>query len=305
MQRINYHHLYYFWTVVNEGGIARASEKLHLTQPTISAQISQFEQAIGHTLLDRVGRGLTLTETGRDVFDYAQEIFAIGQELTQYLSGRAMGKGYRLNVGIADVLPKLVVMELLKPAMQLNVPVKLYCHEDKPERLLSELALHAIDVVLTTGPLAVRPPVGISSQLLADSAMSVFGRPERVAHYKKDFPRSLNHAPFLLPAGHPGLRQELDRWCAEHDIWPDIRAEISDSALLKTFGGEGIGLFLAPELVAGEISKQYGVERIGIVDDIREKFFLFTAQRKLSHPALSAILEHAERMSAGQFDSRG
>jgi len=243
MQRINYHHLYYFWTVVNEGGIARASEKLHLTQPTISSQISQFEQAIGHSLFERVGRSLLLTDTGRDVFDYAEEIFSIGRELSQYLTGRAMGKGYRLNVGIADVLPKLLVMELLKPALHLETPVKLHCHEDKPERLLNELALHAIDLVLTTGPLAIKSTSGIFSHFLAESPMVIFGKASLVEEYREGFPRSLNGAPFLVPAGHPVLRQDLDRWCEETEIWPEIRAEISDSALLKTFGAEGVGFF--------------------------------------------------------------
>lgn len=301
MQRINYHHLYYFWTVVNEGGIARASEKLHLTQPTISSQINQFEQVIGHTLFDRTGRSLMLTDTGRDVFDYAEEIFSIGRELTQYLSGRAMGKGYRLHVGIADMLPKLVVMELLKPALQLDIQVKLHCHEDKPERLLNELALHAIDLVLTTGPLPVKPSSGIFSHFLTESPMIVFGAANLVDAYREGFPQSLNGAPFLLPAGHPGMRQDFDRWCQDGGIWPDIRAEISDSALLKTFGAEGIGFFLAPRIVQEAIMSQYGVSPLGLIDGIREKFYLLSAQRKVNHPALVAILEHAKEISNERF----
>ncbi len=305
MQRINYHHLFYFWTVVKEGGIARASEKLHLTQPTISAQIAQFEQTIGHALFDRVGKSLLLTETGRDVYDYAEEIFSIGRELTQYLSGRAVGKGYRLTVGIADALPKLVVMKLLKPALQLDIPVKLYCHEDKPERLMSELSLHAIDLALMTGPLAFKPMAGIFSHRLAESALTVFGTPMLAAEYRPGFPQSLSGAPFLVPAGHPGLRQDFDGWCEENGIWPDIRAEISDSALLKTFGGEGLGLFLAPSLVGDEISRQYGVERVGEIEALREKVYLLTAQRKINHPALAAILEGVDEALIGASPGAG
>ena len=294
MQRINYHHLYYFWTVVHEGSIARASDKLHLTQPTISSQINQFEQTIGHALFERSGRGLSLTDTGRDVFDYAEEIFSIGRELSQYLSGRATGKGYRLHVGIADMLPKLVVMEMLKPALHLDISVKLHCHEDKPERLLGELSLHAIDLVLTPGPVTIKPASGIFSHLLAESPMVVFGTPALAGIYRKDFPQSLNGAPFLMPGGHPGLRQDLDRWCEGKGIWPEIRAEISDSALLKTFGGEGVGLFLAPKIVQDEVAHQYGVVPLGVIDQILEKFYLLSAQRKVNHPAVIAILEHAK-----------
>ncbi len=305
MQRINYHHLYYFWTVVNEGSIARASEKLHLTQPTISSQITQFEQTVGHSLFDRAGRNLLLTDTGRDVFDYAEEIFSIGRELTQYLSGRSVGKGFRLNVGIADVLPKLVVMKLLKPALHLDIPVKLHCHEDKPERLINELALHAIDLVLTTGPLAIKPASGIFSHFLAESSMVVFGTRSLVDAYREGFPKSLNGAPFLVPAGHPGLRQDLDRWCEENNIWPDIRAEISDSALLKTFGAEGVGFFLAPNIVQDVITRQYGVDPLGVIEGIRERFYLLSAQRKVNHPALIAILENAKNMSDDRFNANG
>lgn len=305
MQRINYHHLYYFWTVVKEGGIARASEKLHLTQPTISSQITQFEQTIGHALFDRAGRSLLLTDTGRDVFDYAEEIFSIGRELTQYLRGRAMGKGYRLNVGIADMLPKLVVMELLKPALHLDIPVKLFCHEDKPDRLVKELELHALDLVLTTGPLAIKPASGIFSHFLAESPMVVFGTTDLVDAYRKGFPHSLNGAPFLMPAGQLGLRQDVDRWCEEMEIWPEIRAEISDSALLKTFGAEGIGFFLAPRMVQDVITKQYGVDALGVIEGIREKFYLLSAQRKVNHPALMAILDHAKDISDDRFNLSG
>ena len=299
MQRINYHHLYLLWMVAREGSIAKAARRLHLSQPTISSQISQFEQTVGHTLFDRVGKSFHLTETGRNVVEYAEQIFAIGNELGQYLQGRQAGRGYRLNVGVTDALPKLVVLELLKPALGPDVPVKLHCHEDTPERLLSELSLHAVDLVLATGPLSFKPDPGIVSHLLAESPMAVFGTAGLAAKFGRDFPRSLNMAPFLLSAGHPGMRQDLDRWFAEHGIWPDIRAEISDSALLKTFGGEGLGLFLAPRFAESVITRQYVVEVIGVIDDIREKFFMFTARRKVSHPAVVAILEHTQAIIPG------
>jgi LysR family transcriptional activator of nhaA len=298
MQRLNYHHLYYFWSTVKEGGIARASEKLHLTQPTISAQISQLETTTGHQLFDRVGRTLLLTETGRDVFEYADEIFSLGRELTQYLNGRAYGKGYRLNVGIADDLPKLVVMEFLKPALSLEIPVKLHCHEDKPDRLFNELYLHAIDLVLTTGPLNFKPPSGVFSHFLTASPVGVYGSPNLAEEYRSNFPQSLNGAPFLLSGGHPSLRQELSQWSEVNDIWPDIRAEISDSALLKTFGGEGFGLFLAPVIVDEVICRQYKVELVGVIDELSEKFYMHTAQRKMNNPALNAIQERARIISS-------
>lgn len=273
--------------------MARASAKLHLTQPTISAQISQFEATIGHTLFNRVGRRLELTETGRDVFDYADEIFAMGRELTQYLNGRSIGRGYRLVVGVSDSLPKLVVLELLKPAFQLALPVRLHCHEDRIERLLNELSLNAIDLVLTTGPLTFRPDPSLLAHRLSDSPLAVYGIRALAEQYRPNFPDSLNGAPFLFPSGHSGYRQEFERWCEEAGVWPEIRAEISDSALIKTFAAEGHGLFLAPLMIESVITRQYGVERIGILASLKESYYLFTAQRKHANPALTEILESA------------
>lgn len=297
MNRVNYHHLFYFWTIAKEGGVARASESLHVSQPTISAQLALFEASIGQPLFERTGRSMVLTEIGRDVFEYAEEIFAIGRELTQYLRGRATGKGMRLHAGIADVLPKLLVMELLKPVLHFDVPVKLICHEDKPDRLLNELSLHAIDLVLTTGPLAAKPSRGIFSYLLAESGMSVFGTQELAMAYPGDFPQRLHGSPFVIPAGHPALRQEWDRWCEAENIWPEIRAEISDSALLKTFGAEGVGFFMAPTLMEDFVTRHYGVEVIGRIDNLRERYYLLTAQKKVNHPVLVSILAHAKTMN--------
>ena len=293
MQRINYHHLHYFWTVAKEGSISRASEKLHLTQPTISAQIGQFEEAIGERLFDRVGRSLTITDTGRGVFEYAEEIFALGRELTQFINGRDVGRGARLTVGIADALPKLVVMRLLEPALRLATSVQLRCYEDKSERLLADLSLHRLDLVLSDAPATPKPGAAVFNHLLGQSEVCVFAAAELAERYQSDFPRSLNGAPFLLPTQNLALRQELDQWFDKESVCPDVRAEIEDSALIKTFGNQGYGLFVAPVSISEEVCRQYRVVNIGTLANVHERFYLISAQRKLKHPALAAILESA------------
>lgn len=293
MQRLNYSHLYYFWTVAKEGGISRASEKLHLTQPTISAQIAQFEQAIGEKLFDRVGRGLSMTATGRGVFDYAEEIFSLGRELTQFLKGRSVGRGSRLTVGIADALPKLVVTRLLEPVFRLPEPVQLQCYEDKAERLLAELSVHGVDMVFSDVPASPNLGAGVFNHLLGECVVSVFAAPVLAERYKTDFPESLNGAPILLPTSNLALRRSLDQWFDTRGIWPDVRAEIEDSALLKTFGSAGLGLFLSPEVVSEAVCRQYGVENLGPLDSVQERFYMITAQRKIKHPAVMAILSNA------------
>lgn len=297
MQRLNYQHLFYFWSVAKEGGVSRASEKLHLSQPTISAQLAAFEEAVGEKLFHRDARKLSLTETGRGVFHYAEEIFSLGRELTGFLSGRGIGYVPRFTVGIADGLPKLLAYHLLEPALQLSEPIQLVCHEDKPERLLAELALHSVDLVISDVPAAPAAGQRIFNHPLGKSNLGVFGVPDLARHYGTDFPRSLDGAPFLLPTAGLALRRSLDQWFDSNDLCPNIRIEIEDSALLKTFGSKGVGLFVAPTLVERDISRQYGVELVGIIEGVYEHFHAISAQRKIQHPAVVAILEVVNSIS--------
>jgi LysR family transcriptional regulator, transcriptional activator of nhaA len=295
MERINYQHLYYFWNVAREESITRASEKLHLAQPTISGQLAVFEQAIGQKLFHKSGRKLALTDTGRMVYHYAEEIFSLGRELNNTLKGRAIGTGLRLVVGISDALPKLAVYRLIEPAFNIPESVQVMCYEDKAERLLAEMSLHSVDLVLSDAPLTPSSNAKAFTHLLGESSISVFASPRLAAVYRPDFPRSLTGAPFLLPTSNTALRRSLDQWFDSEGISPSIRAEIEDSALIKTFGSGGIGLFVAPSSVEAEVIRQYAVEVIGRIDAVQERFYAITMRRKLKHPAVTAILENAQK----------
>lgn len=293
MQRLNYQHLYYFWNVAREGGISKACDKLHLTQPTISAQLKLFEQAIGENLFHRDRRGLELTDTGRNVFRYAEEIFALGQELTHFLNGRAGGRGLRLTVGIADALPKLLACRLIEPVLRLAEPVRLQCYEDKSERLVAEFSQHGFDLVLADMPAMPGPNLRVFNHLLGECEVCVFASPTLAGRYREGFPQSLNGAPFLLPTPSLALRRSLDQWFDASGIWPSVLAEIEDSALLKTFGSAGAGLFVAPAIVEAEVCRQYRVEALGHLEQVRETFYAISAQRKIKHPAVMAIIDNA------------
>ncbi|MDO9169353.1 MAG: transcriptional activator NhaR [Methylobacter sp.] len=293
MERINYQHLFYFWHVVREESISRACEKLHLAQPTISGQLSVFEQAVGEKLFYKNGRKLVLTDTGRIVFHYADEIFSLGRELTNTLKGRPSGGPLRLIVGVADALPKLVVYRLIEPAFRLPEPVQILCYEDKAERLLAEISLQNVDLVLSDAPLTPNSDAKAFNHLLGECPVTVFGTAQLAAVYRADFPRSLTGAPFLLPTGNTALRRSLDQWFDAENISPKIQAEIEDSALIKTFGSGGVGLFIAPTPVEAEIQRQYDVEVVGRIDAVQERFYAITARRKLKHPAVTAILDNA------------
>lgn len=293
MDWLNYHHLLYFWTVAREGTIARAGEKLHLGQPAISTQLRQLEQSLGQKLFQKSGRNLELTEMGRMVYRYADEIFSLGREMLDSVKGRPTGKPVRFVVGIVDVLPKLIAKRLLEPALQLSDPLKLVCIEDSLERLLSELALHNVDIVLSDTPVTGAMRIRAFNHLLGESYMAVFGTKELARKYRKGFPKSLNGAPFLLQGRASAVRRSLETWFDAHDLHPQIRAEFDDSALLKVFGQAGEGLFAAPFVINDEICRQHEVELVGEIPSVREHFYAISAERRIKHPAVLAISESA------------
>ncbi len=293
MAWLNYHHLLYFWTVAREGSIARATQKLHLTQPTISAQIRTLEESLGEKLFVRTGRRLVLTEIGRVTYRYAEEIFGLGRELQDVLAGRPTGRPTRLQVGIAEQVPKLMAYRLLTPVLSLPEPPHLICREDKVERLFADLSSHALDLVLSDTPLANQSKAKAFNHPLGETGVTVFGAAALADKYRRGFPGSLGDAPFLLPAEGTPLRRSLEGWFDREQIQPSIVGEFSDSALLKAFGMAGVGLFAGPTAIADEIRGQFEVKALGELKGLRESFYAVTVERRLRHPAVIAISEAA------------
>lgn len=293
MEWVNYRHLLYFWIVAREGGLVPAGKVLRLSHPTLSAQIHSLEDQLGEKLFDKVGRKLALTEVGRVVFRYADEIFTLGREMVDTVRGRSTGQPLRLDVGVADVVPKLVVRRLLQPALRLSEPVRLVCREAAYEKLLADLALHALDIVISDAPVPSGSAIRAFNHLLGETGVSFFGAKALVNRYRRGFPGSLNGAPLLLPLENLTLRRALDQWFDRHGIKPRVVAEFEDSALLKVFGGDGTGLFPAPTVVEDEVVAQYGVLPLGRADGVRERFYAISVERRLKHPAVVAISDAA------------
>jgi len=279
--------------VAREGSVTRACEQLHLAQPTISGQLKKLEQAFGEKLFERVGRELSLTETGQLVFRYADEIFSIGRELVDAVKGLPTDRPLRLRVGVPDFLPKLIVYRLLRPAIELEEKVQIVCQEDKPEQLLASLALHELDVILSDSPAGSMVRVKAYNHPLGECGVSFFGTPELQKTLRKEFPNSLQGAPLLLPTENTTLRISIDHWLHDNDLHPEIVGEFEDTALMKVFGQAGLGAIPAPTAIEKEIMQQYGLEVIGRVEDIVERFYAITVQRRLRHPAVLAISENA------------
>ena len=296
MEWLNYHHLLYFWTVAREGTIARASEELRLAQPTISGQIRVLEDQLGEKLFQRSGRNLVLTDMGRLVYRYADDIFGLGRELMDTLKDRPTGRPLRFQVGVADEVSKVIAYRLLEPAMRLAQPVYMVCRDGAADRLLTDLATHSLDLVIADTPISPAIKVKAFTHPLGETPVTVFGTAKLAAPRRKSFPKSLDGAPFLLPTIGKTLRRTLDQFFDQQGIRPRIVAELDDSALLTTFGQAGAGLFVAPTVLEKEISRQFGVTAVGRLDAVRERYFAISVERRLKHPAVVAISEAANEM---------
>jgi LysR family transcriptional activator of nhaA len=293
MAHLNLKHLRYFWTVATHGSIARGAQLLHLTPQTISGQLAELEEQIGAKLFSRAGRSLTLTDTGRLVFSYAEEMFRLEGELRDALNGHTTGSPPALHVGIAMVVPKLVAYRLLVPALRLAEPVRLVCHEAPLADLLGDLSVQKLDLVLADSPLSPALNIRAYSHLLGESGISFFAARAGAQRYLDGFPQSLDGAPMLMPSGSSALRRALDYWFQRLGAAPRVVAELEDRALMKTFGEAGVGIFTSPTAVEGDVVEKYGVTVIGRTEEVKERFYAISAERRIRHPAVSAITEAA------------
>ncbi|GJL56769.1 MAG: transcriptional activator NhaR [Nitrospirales bacterium] len=283
MNWLNYHHLFYFWVVARKGSIKEACEEIHVTQPTITSQLQALEESLAQKLFTRRPRQLVLTEAGRLVYRYADEIFSLGQEMTLALKGQSIDRPLRLSVGVIDSLPKMIVYKLLEAAVKSEMSTRIVCEEGKLEHLLATLAIHELDLVLADRPIPPTVRIQAFHHLLGESGVLLFATPQLVKAHRRQFPKSLDTAPFLLPKANTVLRRDLDSWFMLNEIEPRIVGEFEDSAMQKAFGQAGQGIFPGSAIMKMEICRQY--------QDVKQRFYAHTVDRKLKHPSVVAISE--------------
>lgn len=287
---MNFKHLRYFWTVARSGGVMRAAERLHTTPQTLSGQIHLLEEWLGQDLFRRHGRGLELTASGRVALEYAEQIFALGDALEKSVRLRqGQQRTVEFRVGIADSVAKSVAYHLLEPALGLDEPVHMICHEGKFPELVAQLSLHRLDLVIADEPVSRKIGVRAFNHALGASGMSFFAAPALRARLSGPFPACLQEAPMLIQGPLSSVRQQLDQWLARHNLAPRVVGEFDDSALMNAFGREGRGVFTSPTVLEAETMSQFGVEVLGRVQDVVEEFFAISVERKISHPCVAAI----------------
>jgi LysR family transcriptional regulator, transcriptional activator of nhaA len=304
MALLNFHHLRYFWTVAREGGLRKAAERLHVSQPTISAQVKALEEQLGEKLTRRAGRGLALTEAGRRVFDYAEQIFALGEELVQAVGKPDGTRPMRVALGITDSLPKLVGHALMRPLFQLGYPVQVVVSEASAAELLVQLAGHRLDLVLADEPAPSSPYLRAFNHPLGACGVSFCAAPALAARVRRRFPRSLDGSPMLLPTLGTALRRSLDHWFQRSELRPRVVAEYDDGALMKIAAADGLGVLPIPTVAERDAVERYGLARVGRTEACRQEFFAISVERKLTHPAVVAITSSARESLFGRVGRR-
>lgn len=295
MSWLNYHHLYYFWNVVRIGGVNQAAQELRVSPPAISAQLRELQNQLGEPLFSRQGRKLVLTEMGKTVYSYAEDIFALGRELLDTVKNRPTGRPIRVDIGVVDVLPKMIAQWLIQPALQLEQPVRIVCREATSEQLIARLGTLELDVVLSDSPADPNLKIRAYNHSLGDCGITFVGADPIAREIKGKFPRSLDGVPMLLPTANTAFRRNLDYWFEANNIRPQIVGEFEDYALLRAFGQAGTAVFPVPSVFEPQLKREDKVRRLGSTEEVRTYFFAISAERKLRHPAVVAICESARK----------
>lgn len=295
MNWLNYHHLYYFWNVVRAGGVNQAAQQLRVSAPAISAQLRELQDQLGEPLFTREGRRLALTEMGKTVFSYAEDIFALGRELLDTVKNRPTGQPLRVDIGVVDVLPKMIAQWLIQPALQLPEPVRIVCREASSDQLIARLGTLELDVVLSDSPADPNLKIRAFNHPLGDCGISFVAADPIASELKGRLPKVLDGVPMLLPTDNTAFRRNLDYWFEANGVRPRIVGEFEDYALLRAFGDAGTAVYPVPSVFERQLKRQEKVRRLGSTEEVRTHFFAISTERKLRHPAVVAICESARK----------
>jgi LysR family transcriptional regulator, transcriptional activator of nhaA len=293
MEWLNYHHLRYFWTVARKGGVRKAAEELHVSQPSISAQLRLLEESLGQKLFRRSGRNLVLTETGQLVLNYADEIFSAGRELMNAVKQRPGKHPVRVSIGLTDAFPKLIAFRILQAAFRSEAAVHMICREGEIGPLVNHLQSHRLDIVLADEPASSALKAKTFNHRLGRSGVTFCAVPSLAAKLRRNFPESLDGAPALLPTQNMGMRAALETWFDSNAIRPRLVGEFEDSALMEVCSTGGRGFTAVHTVVDRAALKHFGLRVIARVDECGTDFYAITAERRVKHPAAVAITEHA------------
>lgn len=290
---LNYHHLFYFWRIAREGGLSRAAESLRVSHSTLSAQLRSLEVALGGALFERTGRQLALTPLGEKVASYADDIFRLGTELVEAAKGQVTERRIVLRAGIVGSLPKTVAYRLLRPALDMNGAHTLFTRQDDLATLVSELAGGRLHLVLSDAPPPDVDTTKVFAHSLGSSGILFYASQKIASAHRSGFPGSLEGAPLLLPSSSSAVRRQIDRWFVDNDVRPRIVGEFDDAGLMRAMGVHGHGIFPVRAALRAEVEEGGNVAKVGEIGGVSEQYYVLSTERRIRHPAVSAIIERA------------
>ena len=295
MRNLNFNHLHYFWSVAHEGSLTRAAERMNLSQSALSVQIQKLERQIGHTLFDRMGKKLILTEAGKIALDYADTVFKAGDELISTLRGRPLASRQILRVGALTTLSRNFQLKFLRPLVG-RADVELIVRSGTFRDLIAQLETHAIDVVLANSAAPRDNRSLLRNHLLNEQPVSLVGRPPR-RKPRFRFPNDLRTEPILLPSLDSDIRVAFDRILELAGIRPNILAEVDDMAMLRLLARERDGVTLVPPIVVRDELKTGILIEHCRIPEVTEKFYAIVQKRRFPNQLLAKILKVASDTS--------
>lgn len=291
MEPLNYQHLFYFWVIAREGGVARAARRLRLSHSTLSAQLRMLEQFLGGDLFERTGKRLVPTPLGLQIAGYADDIFRLGNELVEVARGHNQGAHAVLRVGAVGSLPKTIACRLMEPALRLDPSQVVVLRQDVQARLIEELAAGKLHVLLTDTP-PEASAYRLHAHLLGETALLLFGSPPLAKKHGRRFPASLEGAPVIFPAAGP-LRRALERWFADKGLRVRVACEADDAGMIRVLGAQGLGLFAVRSALRTEVEEAQGAVCLGPLDGVSERYYAVSVERRIRHAGVAAIVEAA------------
>lgn len=289
MSTLNYHHLRYFRAIARERSIRIAAEKLHLSPSALSIQLKQLEESLGHRLLERGGRGISLSEAGRVALDYAETIFRAGEELADLMQHGLRAGRRVLRVGAVATLSRNFQLETLRPFMN-REDVELVVRSGTLRDLLALLHSHQVDTVLANQPAPRDATTRWHSHLLAEEPVSLVG----AARWRRRafrFPEDCAVVPLTLPSLESNMRTAFDRLLDAAGIRALVAAEVDDMAMLRLVARESRGLALVPQVVVrDEIERGTLVERHRLAE-VKDSYFAITAGGRFQNPLVQELVD--------------
>lgn len=289
MKWINYHHLIYFREIATHGSMARASEKLKIGQPALSAQLKDLENYLGVKLFERKNRRLVITQAGTRVLEYASRIHDLGQELLSVVDGQEIKSRTHLTIGAIDNIPKTLLFDLAHYA-QKQTKCTIKVEEGPIENLMRMLSAHQIDLIVSDHTVSSMDIKTIFCKRIQHLPVAAYAD-EAFAHIKNNFPHSLNKIPVILPTIHAKFRSDLEHFFVTQKITPDIIAETQDTALQKIYAAKGMGIVFLPEFAAKEYVRGDMLLKLGRLPNVFVEYFFISTKKIIKNPALEVLLD--------------